>query len=680
VCEAGRRLHEDHSYSATIDDSDGQTGSTSKAASMPADGSCSDEITDTQLRQTMDVLRDQSGYDELHQYRADALPLEVSHAGSKYNFVGQTDDSVSSQRIDLQCDGIYWKPESRGSRSTKTISGLTGPVMSSRETGSVSLLPYTEANSGEGIVNYVGSVSHQSPGNRPTSSVSRAFLQLAPKNVGLEIVHQDNTRSDEFFSADENYEYSGGHGLSNSPEMAPEVQAELLRSVVVEQTARIRQLEAASEKYRIDRQNEVSVVNNALNDRSRNTVANSLQLTTMRAGRSAEIRSAAQNSSEMLAGQVEYRKSPTVSQQVHSVGSVSPPAACEIVNEWSRDQQNVNRPSSQLSGSSQSSIRMSDREVARILADLAARDNGESPCGSRNVSPLSVSAARIPIFDVSRNGIPVCTSLQTSAGVSLTTPVRSEVARLSPEIRAQALAEVGFSPVIAQQLVSRAVVNNEPCYSAFSGEVLAASVVSSVPVATSHLQYRQQLSPVASNAVNVKCRENRNERRSQSVTPVVGRRVSVNVSQPAIRCDDDIEMSEFQPTVSRATCQQFPTEYCDQNTYYRPVNGILRDRAVFPSQKRVNENNYVSQTGSAMRVTDSCEQNYIDRSDCVRSDRCSVRVSSVNQPVRRHDVVTTQAHNMTDAWAWTNSDSLYVSQPVNGSEVIRSDVCALSSF
>ena len=147
----------------------------------------------------------------------------------------------------------------------------------------------------------------------------------------------------------------------------------------------------------------------------------------------------------------------------------------------------------------------------------------------------------------------------------------------------------------------------------------------------------------------------------------------------AIRCDDDIEMSEIQPTVSRARCQQFPTEYCEQKTYYKPVNGILRDRAVISSQKRLNENNCVSQTGSAMRVTDSCEQNYIYRSDCVSNDRCNVRVSSVNQPVRRHDVVTTQAHNVTDAWAVTNSDSLYVSQPVNRGEVIRSGMCVLSS-
>jgi len=172
--EAGRRLHEDHSYSATIDDNDGQTGSTSKAASMPADGSCSDEITDTQLRQTMDVLRDQSDYDELHQHRVDALPLEVSHAGGEYDFVGQTDDLVSQQRTDLQCDGIYWKSESRGSRSTKTTSGLTGPVMSSRETSSVSLASYTEAHSGEGIVNNVGSVSHQSQEKRGNT---RVFLQ-----------------------------------------------------------------------------------------------------------------------------------------------------------------------------------------------------------------------------------------------------------------------------------------------------------------------------------------------------------------------------------------------------------------------------------------------------------------------------------------------------------------------
>jgi len=129
----------------------------------------------------MDVLRDRSDYDELHQYRVDALPLEVSRAGGEYDFVGQTDDLVSQQRIDLQCDSIYRKSESRGSRSTKTTSGLTGPVMSSRETNSVCLTPYTEANSSEGIVNNVGSVSHQSQENRLTTGV---FLQLAPKNVG----------------------------------------------------------------------------------------------------------------------------------------------------------------------------------------------------------------------------------------------------------------------------------------------------------------------------------------------------------------------------------------------------------------------------------------------------------------------------------------------------------------
>jgi len=182
--EAERRLHEDHSYSATIDDTDGRTGSTSKAASTPADGSCSDEITDTQLRQTMDVLRDQSDYDESHQHRVDALPLEVPHVGGEYNLVGQADDLVRHQRMDLQNDvtqsgkyrnGCYtddnsWKSESRGSRSTKTTSGLTGPVMSSRETCSVSLASNTEAHSGEGIVNSVGSVSHQSPENRYASA------------------------------------------------------------------------------------------------------------------------------------------------------------------------------------------------------------------------------------------------------------------------------------------------------------------------------------------------------------------------------------------------------------------------------------------------------------------------------------------------------------------------------
>ena len=138
-------------------------------------------------------------------------------------------------------------------------------------------------------------------------------------------------------------------------------------------------------------------------------------------------------------------------------------------------------------------------------------------------------------------------------------------------------------------------------------------------------------------------------------------------------------MTEIQPTVSRARCQQFSTEYCDQNVCHRPVNGILRDRAIFPSQIRVNENNFVSQTGSTIRNAESCEQNYIDRFDSGSYDRCSVRVSSVSQPLRHHDVVTSSVHSMMDARAWPNSDSFYSSQPVNSSEVMRSDVCALRS-
>ena len=53
--KAGRLLGLDHSYSATINCGDGQTGSTTRATSTPADGSCSDEITETQLRRAMDV-------------------------------------------------------------------------------------------------------------------------------------------------------------------------------------------------------------------------------------------------------------------------------------------------------------------------------------------------------------------------------------------------------------------------------------------------------------------------------------------------------------------------------------------------------------------------------------------------------------------------------------------------
>jgi len=191
--EAGRLLGLDHSYSATIGCGDGQTGSTTRATSTPADGSCSDEITDTQLRRAMDVLRDPSDDDEQYQQRVDAFPLEAPHAGGEYRFVGHTDDSVSHQRMDQQTDVTqsgkyqngccidddYCRSESRSSRSTKTISGLSGPVISSRETRSVSLASKTEAHSGEGIVNNVGSVSHQSPDNR---YVSTNYLQYYDLN------------------------------------------------------------------------------------------------------------------------------------------------------------------------------------------------------------------------------------------------------------------------------------------------------------------------------------------------------------------------------------------------------------------------------------------------------------------------------------------------------------------
>jgi len=96
--EAERRLRLDHSYSATIDCGDGRTGSSTKTTSTPADGSCSDEITDTQLRRAMDVLRDLSDDEEQYQHRVDALPLEVSHAGGEYSFVGSKIREISPER------------------------------------------------------------------------------------------------------------------------------------------------------------------------------------------------------------------------------------------------------------------------------------------------------------------------------------------------------------------------------------------------------------------------------------------------------------------------------------------------------------------------------------------------------------------------------------------------------
>jgi len=89
-------------------------------------------------------------------------------------------------------DDNYWKSESRGSRSTKTTFGLSGPVMSSREVRSVSLSSNTEAHSGEGIVNNVGSVSHQSPEMRYASA---NFLQNDTKVRGISPVKREMSMS-----------------------------------------------------------------------------------------------------------------------------------------------------------------------------------------------------------------------------------------------------------------------------------------------------------------------------------------------------------------------------------------------------------------------------------------------------------------------------------------------------
>jgi len=169
--EAGRLLGLVHPRSTTADYGSSRCGEAMRVTSTLADGYCSDEVDDVQLRRAMEVLSDQSGDEEEHQWRVDAFPLEASHADGEYSFAGQTDGSVSHQRMDLRNDDNYWRSGSRGSRSTKTTSGLSGPVMSSRETRPASLAPNTEAHSGEGIVNNVGSVSHQSPEKRGNTRV-----------------------------------------------------------------------------------------------------------------------------------------------------------------------------------------------------------------------------------------------------------------------------------------------------------------------------------------------------------------------------------------------------------------------------------------------------------------------------------------------------------------------------
>ena len=102
--EAGRLLSLDHSYSATMDYEAGRAGDMTRATSTPADGSCSDEITDTQLRRAMDVLRDLSDDDEQHRQRVDAFPLEASHVDGDNRFVGQSENVVRHQRMDRHSD------------------------------------------------------------------------------------------------------------------------------------------------------------------------------------------------------------------------------------------------------------------------------------------------------------------------------------------------------------------------------------------------------------------------------------------------------------------------------------------------------------------------------------------------------------------------------------------------
>ena len=158
AADAGYLLSLDHSYSATTNYGAGRTGDTMRATLTPADGSCSDEITNIQLRRAMDILRDLSDDDEQHRQRVDAFPLEASHVGSDTSYVDQSDIVVRHQRM-VQRTGVtqsgeyqngcyiddnYWRSASRGPRSTKTTSGLSGPVMSSREVKSVSSASKTE--------------------------------------------------------------------------------------------------------------------------------------------------------------------------------------------------------------------------------------------------------------------------------------------------------------------------------------------------------------------------------------------------------------------------------------------------------------------------------------------------------------------------------------------------------
>jgi len=108
-----------------------------------ADGYCSDEVNDGQLRRAMEVLRDQSGDEEEHRRRVDAFPLEASRTG------GASDD-----------DG--WRSARRDSRTTLTTSGLAGPVMSSREVKSVqSTCCNVEAGESVSMNNSDGSDPHR---------------------------------------------------------------------------------------------------------------------------------------------------------------------------------------------------------------------------------------------------------------------------------------------------------------------------------------------------------------------------------------------------------------------------------------------------------------------------------------------------------------------------------------
>ena len=142
------------------------------------------------------------------------------------------------------------------------------------------------------------------------------------------------------------------------------------------------------------------------------------------------------------------------------------------------------RPNSQLSDMLSSSIRLSDREVAQILATFAKTSGSVSSSVCRD-SPLVVSAARIPVIEnnrivsSARNRVQVLNraspdsftateNKRNSDSPNASSAIIIATSRLSPQLQARVLAEIGSDPSTTSQQANTSAEQIGQIHDAFS--------------------------------------------------------------------------------------------------------------------------------------------------------------------------------------------------------------------